>query len=313
MARDILGIHHVTALCGSPTVNLRFYTDVLGLRLVKKTVNFDNPKAYHFYFGDRIGRPGTLITFFPHPAFRIGMPGAGEVRRTDFAVPAGALGYWSDRLGRLGVSVMREAYFGGREALAFTDPDRTGLALVEEDLTALGSEMAPGSDVPVQRAITGIASVAIVVNALQPTAEFLTEWMGFKNLGGGGRGEWFGVSELLPAQRIEVIEDRDAPRPVLGTGSVHHVAWRVADAAAQARVRAQIDFKVTGLTPVRDRNYFQSIYFREPGSVIFEIATDSPGFLIDEDEAKLGTALKLPSQFEPHRSEIEAALPSLEQ
>ena len=136
--------------------------------------------------------------------------------------------------------------------------------------------------------------------------------MGFNRLGGGGRGEWFGVSELLPAQRIEVIEDRDAPRPVLGTGSVHHVAWRVADASAQARVRAQIDFKVTGLTPVRDRNYFQSIYFREPGSVIFEIATDSPGFLIDEDENALGTALKLPAQFEPDRSEIEAALPGLE-
>jgi glyoxalase family protein len=293
-------------------VNLRFYRDVLGLRLVKKTVNFDNPKAYHFYFGDRIGRPGTLITFFPHPAFRKGEPGAGEVRRTDFAVPAGALGFWSERLRGVGVTAKRSADFEGREALAFEDPDGTNLSVVEQDLAAVGSEATPGSDVPEERAITGIASVAVVVNSLEPTADFLTRSMGFKHVGGEGRRSWFATGSLVPAQRIEVVEDPSAPRPVLGTGSVHHVAWRVTDAAAQARVRARVEANVMGLTPVRDRNYFQSIYFREPGHVIFEIATDSPGFLIDEEEAKLGTALKLPEQFEPNRSEIEEALPILQ-
>ena len=312
MAGEILGLHHVTALCGDPVENLRFYREVLGLRLVKKTVNFDNPKAYHFYFGDRIGRPGTLITFFPHPAFREGKPGAGEVRRTDFAVGAGAMGYWSERLGSFGVAAKRAAGFDGREALEFEDSDGTKLLVVEEDLTPLGSEVTPGSQVPVERAITGIASVAVVVNSFEPTVEFLTESMGFSHLGDDGRRKWFGASSVGLAQRIEVIEDPGAPRPVLGTGSVHHVAWRVTDATAQARVRDRVEEKVVGLTPVRDRNYFQSIYFREPGNVIFEIATDSPGFLVDEDEARLGTALKLPGQFEPYRAEIEEALPGLE-
>jgi glyoxalase family protein len=312
MTSEILGIHHVTALCGAPGPNLRFYREVLGLRLVKKTVNFDNPKAYHFYFGNRIGRPGTLITFFPHPAFREGRPGAGEVRRTDFAVPQGALGYWVERLGTFGVTAERVWGLEDSEMLAFEDPDGTRLSVVEEDLSPLGSEAVPGSQVPVENAITGIASVGVVVNELDPTMKFLVDAMRFSHVGGEGRSRWFGVSSLGLAQRIEVIEDPDAPRPVLGTGSVHHVAWRVAGAEEQAAVRARVEAKVLGLTPVKDRNYFQSIYFREPGSVIFEIATDSPGFLIDEEEARLGEALKLPGEFEPYRKEIEAALPSLE-
>jgi catechol 2,3-dioxygenase-like lactoylglutathione lyase family enzyme len=152
MAHEFLGIHHVTALSGAPLPNLRFYRDVLGLRLVKKTVNFDNPKSYHFYFGDRTGRPGPLITFFPHPVFRTGERGAREVSRTDFAVPAGSLGYWSERLGRAGIRLSRESAFGGRERLSFADQDGTELSVLEEDLSVIHAEPPPGSDVPPERA-----------------------------------------------------------------------------------------------------------------------------------------------------------------
>ncbi len=310
MAHDILGIHHVTALCGAPGPNLRFYREVLGLRLVKKTVNFDNPHGYHFYFGDRIGRPGTLITFFPHPQWRAGVAGAREVARTDFGVPLGALGFWSGRLSKAGVDVARATTLGGQERLEFVDPDGTRLGIVEAELGEVSAE-APASDVPDGQAITGIASVAVTVSNAAETAEFLTGAFGFRHLGTNGRSAWFSAGSEVPGQRLEVIEDPTAAPAVLGMGSVHHVAWRVADAAAQARVRAAIDGKIFGLTDVRDRNYFQSIYFREPGGVIFEVATDVPGFLVDEDERTLGEALKLPTQFEPRRAEIEAALPSL--
>jgi glyoxalase family protein len=310
MSPDIHGLHHVTALCGEPARNLWFYTQVLGLRLVKKTVNFDDPHAYHFYFGDRTGRPGTLITFFPHPAFRPGSPGAREVAVTHFAVPAGALGYWSDRLHRAGLALERESN-GGRERLAFRDPDGTRLTVGEAGVRLDGFG-APEASVPPDRAIAGLAGVTTVVNELAPTAEFLTTALGFRSVGGDATRAWFEPGSGSSGQRIEVVEDPTAPRPTLGVGSVHHVAWRVADDAARDRVRLAVDGKVTGLTPTRDRNYFRSIYFREPGGVIFEVATDVPGFLVDEDEASLGTELKLPPQFEGRRTEIEAALPPLE-
>ena len=310
MTTDIHGIHHVTALCAEPARNLWFYTRVLGLRLVKKTVNFDDPHSYHFYFGDRTGRPGTLITFFPHPSFRPGVPGAREVSVTHFAVPAGALGYWSDRLHREGLSLERESA-AGRERLAFRDPDGTRLTVGELDVNVDGFE-APEATVPTDRAIVGLAGVTTVVNALAPSADFLTGTLGFRDVGADENRAWFEPGGGSTGQRIEVVEDPAAPRPVLGVGSVHHVAWRVADDAARERVRAAVDGKVTGLTPTRDRGYFRSIYFREPGGVIFEVATDGPGFLVDEDETELGTNLKLPPQFEPRRTEIEAALPPLE-
>ena len=305
---DILGIHHVTALSGPPARNLWFYTHVLGLRLVKRTVNFDDPGSYHFYFGDRTGRAGTLITFFPHPGFRAGSPGAREVGVTHFAVPADALGYWHERLDRAGLSLTRETA-AGREWLAFRDPDGTRLTVVGDESTPAGA--APESPVPADRAIHGIAGVTVVVNELAPTAAFLTDSLGFRQVDAGGR-QWFAPAAGASGQFIDVVEAPDAPAPVLGVGSVHHVAWRVADDAARDRVRAAVEGKVTALTPVRDRTYFRSIYFREPGGVIFEVATDGPGFTVDEDEAALGTALKLPPQFEPRRGEIEAALPPLE-
>jgi glyoxalase family protein len=311
MTHDITGIHHVTALSGPAAGNLRFYTRVLGLRLVKKTVNFDDPTSYHFYFGDRTGRPGTLVTFFPHPGFRPGVPGAGEVATTHLAVPAGSLDYWAGRLQRDGVQAVRQAA-GGRERLLFRDPDGTRLSLVETPAgRGSGDAAAAWTDVPADKAIAGLAAVTAVVRRLGPTADFLPDTLGFRQVAADGNRAWFEPPNG-GGQSLEVVAVEAAPRPVLGVGSVHHVAWRVPDDAARDRVRALVEGKVAGLTPTRDRNYFRSIYFREPGGVIFEIATDVPGFTVDEDEASLGTALKLPAEFEPRRAEIEAALPPLE-
>lgn len=309
MTNDILGLHHVSTISGAPARNVAFYTRLLGLRLVKKTVNFDAPRAYHLYYGDRIGRPGTLITFFPHAAIRPGVRGTGEVDVTHFAVPSGSLAYWKDRLNAAHVGANHET-IGGRDALTFRDADNTRLSLIE---TAGVHEVdRPTSDVPPEHAIIGLAAVTTVVKALDPTAVFVTETLGFKAVGQDGNRAWFVPSSGDGSPSLEVVIEPTANRAQLGLGSVHHVAWRVKDAAAQLRVRDAMAGKVAGLTDVRDRNYFQSIYFREPGGVIFEIATDGPGFAVDEDEASLGTALKLPAQFEPQRSQIEAVLPPLE-
>ncbi len=312
MPSDITGIHHVTALCGPAAGNLRFYTKVLGLRLVKKTVNFDDPHSYHFYYGDRTGRPGSLVTFFPHPGSRPGTAGAGEVAITHLAAGPGSLGYWSDRFKDAGIDAARQGA-AGQERLRFRDPDGMRLTLTETDRS--DAQPPTHGDVPPGRAIVGVASVTTVVNRLDPTAAFLTETLGFRLVGRADNRAWFQPAGATAGAgpSLEELEDRAAPRPTLGSGSEHHVAWRVADDAARDRVRALVEGKVVGLTPTRDRSYFRSIYFREPGGVIFEVATDVPGFLADEDEASLGTALKLPPQFEPRRTEIEAALPPLEE
>jgi glyoxalase family protein len=304
---DILGIHHVTALCGPPARNVWFYTQVLGLRLVKRTVNFDDPKSWHFYYGDRTGRPGTLITFFPHPGFRPGVRGAREVAATHFAVPAGALGYWSDRLHRAGLDLSGESV-GAAERLNFRDPDGTRLSVSETDAPA---ELdAPDSPVAAENAITGIAAVTVLVNYFGATGKFLTDTLGFRFIRGDFSRAWYGVGG---GSQIEVIGDETTNPAVLGVGSVHHVAWRVADDAARERVRTAVEPRIgSGVTPTRDRGYFRSIYFREVGGVMFEVATDGPGFLVDEDEQNLGTTLRLPPQFESRRAEIEAALPPIE-
>ncbi|HEX8916657.1 MAG TPA: ring-cleaving dioxygenase [Humisphaera sp.] len=313
MTSDITGLHHMSALAGTAAGNLRFYTRTLGLRLVKRTVNFDAPGSWHLYYGDRTGRPGSLVTFFPHPGYRAGVPGAGEVAITHLAAGPGSLAFWQDRLAAAGVEVARQSA-GGKDRLRFRDPDGTRLTLAEADAAA--TDPAPAADVPAEKAILGLSAVTIVVSQLDPTAAFLTDTLGFKPLGQAGNRAWFeptGVPlvNAVGRQSIEVVADANAPRPVLGVGSVHHVAWRVPDDAAQARVRALVEGKVTGLTETKDRSYFRSIYFREPGGTIFEVATDGPGFPVDEPVESLGTTLKLPPQFEPRRHEIEAILPPL--
>lgn len=299
-------IHHVTALAGDPAENVRFYAGVLGLRLVKRTVNFDDMGTYHLYFGDRIGRPGTLMTFFPHPHARRGAAGSSEVSRTIFAAPAGSLPRWRSHLAAAGVDVSDAEGFG-EPRLEFVDPHGTRLGIA-----AVAGAGGRASDAD-GMALRGIDGVVIDVPDAAATAEFIASHLGFAD-GGAERdrrllvaGGASGAGGRALGGRVEVVTNHDAPAG-LGAGSVHHVAWRAADDAAQRAMGARLAADGFGVTGVRDRMYFRSIYFREPGGVIFEIATDGPGFLVDESEAALGTELKLPAAYEPHRARIAAQL-----
>lgn len=314
MPPTILGIHHVTAIGGEPVTNLDFYTRVLGLRLVKRTVNFDDPTTWHLYFGDRHGSPGTIMTFFPHPLARPGQAGSGEVARTDFAVPAGTLGRWRERLESEGL-VVAETDEGDRRGLQVHDPHGTRLALIES--AGPGGPGAPGSvepwvagDVSADLVVRGLAGVRLNVRDVEPTADFLQQVFGFQEVEGHGDSRGFDDGN---GQRIEVAAMPGAaePRAQLGAGSVHHVAFRVPDDEAQVSLQRRLGDAGFGVTEVKDRQYFRSIYFREPGGVIFEIATDVPGFAVDEPEAQLGQMLKLPPWLESRRADLERALPPL--
>ena len=304
------GIHHVTALASDPQRTLDFYAGTLGMRLVKRTVNFDAPTVHHFYFGDDRGRPGTLLTFFPFPNARAGERGAGQVTRVTLAVPEGSLDAWSERLDAGGVDGMERASGAGGEAtLRFADPDGLPLAL---------AEVPDGGDA--EPAVRGIHGVTLRERTRGPTAGVLAT-LGFE---GEERAEglWrYRASEGPPAasegpSHAGALVDLDA-RPGASPGSmsagcVHHVAFRAADAEAQRTARATLLEEGLDVTPVLDRQYFRSIYFREPGGVLFEIATDGPGFDLDEPVDGLGSALRLPPWLEDRRDELEASLPAVE-
>ncbi len=304
----IHGIHHVTAIAGKARQNLDFYTRTLGLRLVKKTVNFDDPGAYHFYYGDEAGSPGTILTFFPWEHAAPGRAGAGELQETVFRIPQGSIGYWTQRLVNQGVE--REARFG-ETRLTFRDPDGMRLAL----LGIPGIEAEPawaGSDVPVEHAIRGFHSVSLMLEKTEATGAILTDVFGFQEAGREGDTTRYTV----PGTTLGGIVDLRAVGGFLparmGRGSVHHLAFRAADDAEEMEMARKL-LANHGLrtTEQKDRDYFRSVYFREPGHVLFEIATDIPGFAVDEPAESLGSALKLPAFLEGHRKEIEAALPDL--
>lgn len=304
------GIHHVTAISGDPQENLEFYTEVLGLRLVKRSVNQDVPDTYHLFYADAEGHPGTDLTFFPWPQMPPGRKGAGLAVEVGLAVPEGSLAFWAERLEKMGVvSPIPESRFGER-VLAFRDVHGLSLSLTE----ASGPrEFAPwqGSPVPERHQIRGFHAVRLWERNLGTTARFLSVALGFELAGeeggwhrfgveGGGSGKWVEVREL-PGERLGAW----------GTGAVHHVAFRVADDEHELEVRRQVLAAGSQPTPVIDRFWFHSVYFKEPGGVLFEIATDKPGFTVDEDLAHLGERLILPPWLERHRPEIEAALPPL--
>jgi glyoxalase family protein len=309
-ADSIPGIHHITAIATDPQANVDFYTHVLGLRLVKRTVNFDDPGSYHLYFGDATGRPGTIVTFFPWPGARRGRRGVGQATATGLSVPADSIGYWSDRLAAFGVHHQPVAHRLDEEVLTVLDPD--GLML---ELVASGSEdgREPWLDgpIPADHAIRGFSGVTLEQRALAPTASLLTDLLGFSITASSGPRTRFTAPEAGLASVVDVVERADAPSGLVAAGTVHHVAWRVPDDAAQASWRAWLVEAGVGVTPVRDRCYFRSIYFREPGGVLFEIATDVPGFAIDEAPERLGEALQLPAWLEPRRERIVRALPAL--
>lgn len=301
MIRDIKGLHHVTSLASSAQTNSDFFTRTLGLRRVKKTVNFDAPEVYHLYYGDEAGSPGTIMTYFPFPGARRAPKGAGEVGTTAFAVPKGALRWWQDRLGDNGVPGLSTDTRFGQERLAFQGPDGDGFALVEVDDD--GRAPWTGNGVPEDVAIRGFHSTDMRLSDIDATAELL-RYMGYEEADSEGAVTRFHVPGGNDANVVDLTRSDAAPAGQ-GAGSVHHVAFAVEDRAKQLEVRKALTDTGYQLTPVIDRDYFWSVYFRSPGGVLFEIATNEPGFARDEDPAHLGEALKLPAQHEHLRPILE--------
>jgi glyoxalase family protein len=284
-----------------------FYAGLLGLRFVKKTVNFDDPGSYHLYYGDELGRPGTCLTFFVWPGANGGRQGAGQVTTTAFAVPAGALGWWAERLGSAGVAVEPAASRLDERVLAFADPDGIRLELVEP-ATADPREPWAGAGIPAERGIHGFHSVALTVHSPEATVRLLTDTLRFRAAGSEGGRDRFATGQ--PGGLVDVLARPGVPAgDTAAPGTVHHVAWRTPDDDQQLEWRAAVVAAGHDVTPVLDRQYFHSIYFREPGGVLFEIATDTPGFTVDEPADRLGTSLRLPPRLEPLRHELEQRLP----
>jgi glyoxalase family protein len=304
MTTSIAGLHHVTAIASDPQQNLDFYTTVLGLRFVKRTINFDDPGTYHFYFGDDTGTPGTILTFFPWPGARRGSPGAGEISATAFSIPSGALSFWSARLKGKGLKFTEHLRFNAN-VLAFQDPDGMSIELVEYNQPHPGT--APRySDVPAEYAIQGFYGVTLLLHRLEHSAALLAV-MGMKQIAQEGNRTRFASEGEALGRFLDIVIDAKARHASQGAGSVHHIAFRTPDDASQAAWR-KILAPHASVTPVQDRTYFRSIYFREPGGVLYEIATDIPGFLIDEPAETLGEGLRIPEWYEPRRRAIEAAV-----
>jgi glyoxalase family protein len=303
--KPIVGLHHVTAYASEPQRNLDFYTEVLGLRFVKKTVNFDDPGTYHFYFGDDAGSPGTILTFFPWPNAMRGTAGAGETTHTAFSVPQGSLDYWHKRLTAQGVPVEQTGRRLEEEVLTFADPDGMKLELVAhaDIVPANGSRF---SDVPAEHTIRGFFGVTMLERDLKAT-EATLGMMGFQRLGEEGHRVRFTPQGAALGRRIDVVVDPKAGYGRPGAGSVHHIAFRTQDDESQLAWRAEIARHLQ-VTTVQDRTYFHSIYFREPGGVLFEMATDPPGFALDEPLETLGEELRIPEWLEPRRTMIEQRL-----
>jgi glyoxalase family protein len=307
------GLHHVTAISGPARRNLDFYTRVLGLRLVKKTVNFDDPGTYHLYYGDETGQPGTALTFFPWDGVRPGRVGLGETQETALRVPLRSIGYWTERLVTANVAHEAPQRRLGETVLPFKDPDGMAFALVGVE----GAEAEPGwstGEIPAEHAIRGFHGVTLLLRDAGPTAAILTDVFGFREVASeGSRTRFAAASDAKLGRFVDLWAVGSGVRGFQGAGSVHHIAFRAADDAAQAEMARKLR-QTHGLptTEQRDRNYFRSVYFREPGGVLFEIATDDPGFAYDEPVATLGQDLKLPPFLEASRSEIEAVLPKLD-
>ncbi len=306
-----LGIHHVTAISGPARRNLAFYSEVLGLRLVKKTVNFDDPGTYHLYFGDEAGSPGTILTFFPWENAGPGRLGVGQTQETVFRVPTESLGWWTHRFVEKGVPHDAIEKRFGRSVLAFRDPDGMRLALA--GVTGAAEEPAwTGGSIPAEAAIRGFEGVSLLVEKGESTAAILTDVFGFEAAGTEGSTTRYVAPGVTMGGVIDIRVAGGFLKGREGAGSVHHIAFRAADDAAQeAMVKKLREAHGQRVTEQRDRNYFRSVYFREPGGILFEIATDVPGFAVDEPKETLGEALKLPAGLEPMRARIEAVLPAL--
>jgi len=313
---NVQGIHHVTAIAGDPQRNVDFYAGLLGLRLVKRTVNFDDPQTYHLYYGDEVGTPGSIMTFFPWPGARRGRAGTGQVAVTSFAILPGAVGFWLQRLVRHGVRYQGPAKRGpagdaSEQVIAFADPDGLPLELVATAAAESRPAWADAPGIARDHAIHGFHAVSLWLSDSAASEKILIDTLGLRQLSEDGSTRRFVAGDGGPGTIVDIRTVGDFPRGVGGAGTVHHVAFRVPDDDAELQIRAQVSKAGLHPTAVIDRNYFHSVYFREPGGVLFEIATDDPGFAVDEPLASLGEALKLPRFLEPRRAELEAKLPPL--
>ena len=304
------GLHHITAIASNPQTNVDFYTNVLGLRLVKKTVNFDDPSAYHLYYGDETGTPGSIVTFFYWPGHEAkGRVGSGQNTAIVFSAPANSLTFWKTRLQSHDVASELRTRFG-EEVLTFADPDGIPIELVAVAEDARTGWL--GSRVPAEHALRGLHTAELTVRVAASTEKLITDTMGyrlvkreghrarFESAAGGGSGHY-----------IDVIADVSAAPGAGGYGTIHHIAWSVPDDATELEMQKRLHIAGYSVSDVRDRNYFHSIYYREPGGILFEIATANPGFAIDEPVASLGTSLRIPVQFERARTQIERLLPPI--
>ena len=310
MNTNVTGLHHVTAIASDPRQNLDFYTKILGLRFVKKSVNQDDPGTYHLYYGDYQASPGTILTFFPWAGLRRGRPGTGQAYATAFSVPAGALSFWQERFTKLGVKQEPVEKRFNDEVLPFADPDGLRLELVAT-AEADGRAPATAKDVPAEFAIRGFHSSTLAVTSTAATTQVLTRSMGYRLVSEAGHRTRYTAGAGGPGTYVDLLADPSLPRGLNGAGTIHHVAFRATNDAAELAARDVLLKDGLHVSPVIDRAYFKSIYYREPAGVLFEIATDGPGFAIDEPLDQLGTKLGLPPHLEIHRAEIEAALPPL--
>jgi catechol 2,3-dioxygenase-like lactoylglutathione lyase family enzyme len=307
---QVHGIHHVTAIAGDPQANVEFYTGVLGLRLVKVTVNYDDPQTYHLYFGDDVGHPGTILTFFPWPGAPRGRTGTGQVTVTAFAIPEGSLGFWADRLKAHKVESAGPSHRFDEEVIVLRDPDGLHLELVTG---RKGSDTNPPPDgaLPGRHAIQRFQGVTMAVEGYERTAALLTATLGLREAGEKGNRFRYSVGEGDAQGFIDLLCLPSGPRGRVAVGTVHHIAWRTPDDESQRAWRTEIARLGYNVTPILDRSYFHSIYFREPGGVLFEIATDPPGFAVDEPPEQLGRRLILPGWLESARGELAMELPAL--
>lgn len=307
MTKKTSGIHHITAIVGDPQENVDFYAGVLGLRLVKKTINFDDPGTYHLYFGDGNGKPGTIITFFPWVNAYAGRIGDGQVGVTSYVVPTGAFDFWEKRLANFNITTTVTERFG-EKYLQFNDPHGLQLEIVERDEGEQNSWVFSG--VTPEVAIKGFGGATLYSSQPAKTTETLEDVMGLERV--GEEGDFIRFRSTAELGNVIDLKATSVGKGRWGVGTVHHIAWRAIDDADQLQWQKHVAESGYGVTEVRDRNYFNAIYFKEHGEILFEIATDPPGFAHDESEETMGTELKLPEQHEPLREQLERTLIPIE-
>ena len=310
MDNRILGLHHITAIADNAKRNFEFYTNLLGLRMIKKTVNFDDPGTYHFYFGDEVGSPGTILTFFPWEGIGKGKTGPGMVTEIGYAVPEGSLPFWEERFKQFNVKHGNIAECFGEQFLPFEDPDGLKINLI---VPASADNRKPWEtkEVTSNNATRGFHNITLTLKNSKPTAKILTDILGYNLQKQEGNRYRFITDAIDHASIVDILELPDAPPGINAAGTNHHVAFRVKDENILMQYREKVLSKGLGITPKIDRDYFFSLYFREPGGVLFELATDNPGFDKDEPVSELGKNLKLPTQYEGAREQIEKRLPKI--